>query len=306
MLSTAPIKASLAPRRLLLVDGDVLAFIAAAAVQGKLTDEAGWVTPIANEGEGEVAMRNMIYSLQQGLKGECIAIYISDPKSNWRHSVDPSYKSNRTGDKPLLLDFLKQYLVKTYGATFWPGLEADDVLGIQMTDPNDHGMERVMVGRDKDFASIPGLHHQIKKDVDAKGKPVTRTVTQWQADRFHLIQALAGDAVDGYPGCPNVGMVRAAEVIDTPMRLTPTEGVVTRGPNKGNTVVRWIGEPTQDHWVAIVSQYRKALGLGYAEAEEIALVQARLARILRYGEYNRDTEEVTLWTPAHLHRSTSL
>ena len=124
-----------------------------------------------------------------------------------------------------------------------------------------------------------------------------REVTQWEADRFHLIQTLAGDATDGFYGCPGLGMTRAATIIDNPVRLVPQDGVKTRGVNKGDVVTRWMAEPTSDYWACIVSHYRKA-GLGEPEA----LVTARLARILRHGEYDRETEVVTLWTPEMLRR----
>ena len=112
-----------------------------------------------------------------------------------------------------------------------------------------------------------------------------------------MIQALAGDAIDGFAGCPGIGMKRAAEIIDNPTRLVPQEGVKTRGVNKGEAVTRWMAEPTRDYWACIVSHYHKA-GL----TEEDALKTARLARILRHGEYNPETEELRLWTPDSLPR----
>lgn len=291
-------KPNLRPKTHLLIDGDVVAFIAAAAVQANFKDDFGWVQPIANVATGEAVVENMLYSFQTGFEADSFEVILSDPKDNWRRTVDPSYKSNRTGPRPLILGELKDYLVKKHGAYFWPGLEADDVLGVLMTDVNlvceAHGKtRRICVGRDKDFNSIPGLHHTIKKDVDvASGKLLVREVSQWEADRFHLIQTLAGDRVDGYAGCPGIGMERAAQIIDNPVRLVPKDGVKTRGVNKGESVTRWMAEPTTDYWACIVSQYRKA-GL----TEEDALVTARLARILRYGEYDPKTEELTLWTP---------
>lgn len=295
---------------ILLIDGDVLAFISAAAAQGKLIDpESGWASPVANALEGETILENMLFALRTELHGDSIEVYLSDPTDNWRTLVDPSYKKNREGlERPLLLDHLKGYLRERHGATHWPGLEADDVLGILATFPGDiehpenpapdSAARKIVVGRDKDFNSIPGLHHTIKKDIDPKTKRmVTREVSQWEGDRFHLIQTLAGDRVDGYAGCPGIGMVRAALIIDRPVLLVPREGVKTRGVNKGEAVTRWMAEPTTDHWACIVSHYRKA-GLG----EEDALRNARLARILRYGEYDRETEEVTLWAPEMMRR----
>ena len=80
------------------------------------------------------------------------------------------------------------------------------------------------------------------------------------ADRNHLIQTLTGDSVDGYKGCPGVGPVRAERIL--------VDGT----------------------WEEVVGAYEK-VGL----TEEDALVQARVARILREGEYEEG--KVILWTP---------
>lgn len=313
----------------LLIDGDIIAFVAAAAAQAVFVDEAGWTMPMANQTQGEVIAENMLWSLKAGLMADSFEIILSDTTSNWRHSVDATYKTNRVGERPLLLGHLKSYLKEKYNATTWAGLEADDVLGILATQPREHrqqtedgetvGGDRswgnggasispdtrvIVVGRDKDFKSIPGLHHSWKQDVDADGNMLVREVSQWQADRFHLIQSLSGDHVDGFSGCPGIGMDRAASIIDSPTRLVPSVGVKTRGVNKGEAVTRWVGEPTQDYWACIVSHYQKAMttpmhkgSCEWAYAEQAALTTARLARILRHGEYDKETETVHLWEP---------
>ena len=48
----------------------------------------------------------------------------------------------------------------------------------------------------------------------------------------------------------------------------------------------------RDMWSAVVSTF-EAKGLTHADA----LLQARLARILRREDYDRETGEITLWTP---------
>lgn len=308
------------PKTHLLIDGDVIAFTAASAAQEVIMDVFGYARPFAYSKTGEAVVENMLGNLKANLGADSFQVVLSDPKANWRKQVDPTYKTNRVGDRPLLLDYLKDYLRQEHDAFHWDSLEADDVLGILMTDPSRLGYcdlrERVChgglpadgdpcphcnsrlicVGRDKDFKSIPGLHHMLR-DNDPQGKPIVREVTQWAGDRFHMIQTLAGDAVDGYAGCAGIGMKRAAEIIDNPVRLVPQPGVKTRGVNKGEGVTRWIAEPTRDYWVAIVSQYLKA-----GMTEDDALRTARLARILRYGEYNPETEELILWTPDMLPR----
>lgn len=284
--------------------------MAASAVNHHIEDDFGYIWPFACKAEGEHVVRNILQGLKVNLNADSFEVVLSDPKENWRHLVDPSYKTNRKDSvRPLLLGYLKQFLTDTFGAYWWPGLEADDVLGIKMTDKrqacrlcidSDKCAEceaggdwphtrLILVGRDKDFNSIPGFHHAIKQDMPG----VVREVSQWEADRFHMVQALAGDMTDGYPGCPGIGMTSAEKIIDNPMRLVPQEGVKTRGKNKGESVTRWMSEPTRDYWACIVSHYRKA---GLTEAD--ALKTARLARILRYGEYDQETEEVTLWTPS--------
>jgi DNA polymerase-1 len=301
----------------LLIDGDVIAFSAAAAVQRNYMDDFGYMWPFASAVEGEAVVENMLWGLKVGLKGKdevrmpTSEVYLSDPKENWRTSVDPTYKTNRVGVRPMLLDHLKQYLRDKHGAVHWEGLEADDTLSILMTTPRTHleempsliagveGSDRprrvICVGRDKDFKTIPGLHHSIRMDVSASGGMLVREVSKAEADRFHLMQALAGDRTDGFDGCPGIGLDRAEKIIANPVRLVPEAGVKTRGKDKGGAVTRWFSEPTNDYWACIVSHYRKQ-GL----TEKHALITARLARLLRYGEY--DNGAVTLWTPEVLQR----
>lgn len=281
-----------APELTLLVDGDVVAFICAAACQHVEVDIHGFIRPFAQVVEGEAAVDNTLHFLMDRLGATHMRVFLTDPESNWRHGVDPNYKAVRKDlVRPLLLARLKDYLRVRYGAEHWAGLEADDVLGILATHPTAVPGDKIVVGRDKDFKTIPGKHHTLR-DLDENGEPIVRTVTLAEADAFHMTQALAGDRVDGYAGCPGIGMERAARIVANPEVLTPEEGVVTRGPRKGERTTKWVATPTDDVWAAIVSQYRKA-GLG----EKDALRTARLARILRASDYDLQTARITLWTP---------
>jgi DNA polymerase-1 len=89
------------------------------------------------------------------------------------------------------------------------------------------------------------------------------TITEEEADYQFYYQTLVGDTTDNYKGCPSVGAVKAKKILE------------------GNCT-----------WEAVVNTF-KAQGL----SEEVALENARLARILRDGEYNRETGEVKLWSP---------
>lgn len=86
-------------------------------------------------------------------------------------------------------------------------------------------------------------------------------VSAKEANRKFLEQCLTGDAVDNYKGCPGIGPKAAAKILD--------------------------GECS---WRQVVDTY-KSKGL----SEEVALENARLARILRKGEYDIIKGEVKLW-----------
>lgn len=90
------------------------------------------------------------------------------------------------------------------------------------------------------------------------------TVTEEEGDLWFWTQVITGDPVDGYKGIPGVGAVGAHKILSK----------------------------AEDPWQAILEGYLKA-GL----TEDDAIRNARLARILRPGEYNHDTLYPFLWTP---------
>lgn len=278
--------------RTLLIDGDTLAYIAASAAQHTMEDDQGFVQPFANVNEGMALVDNLILGWMRELKAHFMQVYLSDPEANWRMELMPDYKSNRDRSsqaRPLLLARLKEYLRKQYDATHWASLEADDTLGILMTTQDLFPGEVILVGKDKDFKTIPGLHYQIGSDK----RGTIREVTEESADFFHMVQSLAGDRIDGYPGCPGIGMKRAMTILADPVILEPEHGVVTRGVRKGQTTTKWMPKPAHGNlWMCIVTHYMKE-GL----TERDALLTARMAHILRYEDYDRDTGAVTLWVP---------
>ena len=91
------------------------------------------------------------------------------------------------------------------------------------------------------------------------------TVTKQEGSKWHLVQTLAGDQTDGYAGAPGIGVKRAEILFD----------------KHGYT------------WETVVKAFAEK-GLG----ENIALQNARLARILTVDDYDFDTKQPILWTPA--------
>ena len=87
-------------------------------------------------------------------------------------------------------------------------------------------------------------------------------VDQEEADYWFLYQTLIGDSTDNYKGCPTVGAKTADKLLQ----------------ENGAT------------WQTVVDAFADK-GFG----EEVAIENARLARILRDGEYDFKTKEVSLW-----------
>ena len=73
-----------------------------------------------------------------------------------------------------------------------------------------------------------------------------------------------GDTVDNYKGCPKVGAVTAEKILNEA---------------KG-----------EDLWQTVVNKYLKA-----GMTEEDAILNARMARILRKDEYDLVTHKIKLW-----------
>jgi hypothetical protein len=284
------------PKPTLLVDGDIFAYRAAQAAQKDVTyPEDGLVFRWAWQVEGEAILDEMLEKLRKLFDPDVMVIYLTEitPMApNWRSGLLPDYKANRRYmDRPQLLPHLRGYMRDKWGASSVPGLEADDLLGMHATTPREGDGARIIVTIDKDLRCIPGLLH-IWGQYQADGSPVVETVTPDAAEKWHMAQTLAGDRVDNYGGCPGLGITRALRLMEAPVVLNPENGIVTRGPRKGERTTKWMPQPTTDLWACVVSHYVKE-GLG----EEEALTQARVSHILRDGDYDWTTGKVSFWEP---------
>jgi 5'-3' exonuclease len=283
--------------RTALLDGDTLIYQAAAANEYEAQWSEWMWTLHARLDAAIEQLDDTIKGIVEGLQAGAVVVALSD-KENWRKRVMPSYKSNRASKrKPVIYEPLREYVGGKYKTYVKDGLEGDDVLGILATHPLLIKGEKIVVSIDKDMATIPGLHLNDKKAREQMTEGQTyadfiRTVTPEEADRFHLIQTLAGDATDGYPGCPGIGVVRAAALLDEGKVLEPREHVMSRGPRKGEKEIRW--EPGREGtpWEIVVSAYASQ-GL----SEEVALTSARVARIARGRDYSFKKGEIELWQP---------
>jgi DNA polymerase-1 len=289
-------------KKLLLIDGDEMLFKATAAVEHEtkwnvVLGEVDWREPpihvlTSHPGKAQEVFIEMMERFFERFETRehflCFSTthdfnFEQDKQKNFRFDVDPTYKNNRANSrKPLCYALLRGWVEEKYNCKNFVGLEADDVMGVLATMPM-KDTQRIIISQDKDMQTIP-------TQVWRKGDLVT--VTEEEADKFHLMQTLAGDITDGYPGCPGVGMVTAEAFVNEPYIAVPYEHTMVRGKRKGEVETRWKEETTTDLWAGVVSLYAKA---GLTEAD--ALRQARLARILRWSDWDNKKKEPILWTP---------
>jgi len=240
----------------LLIDGDIIAYKAAAAAEKPINWGDGLWTLHAWEEDVKQIIDEFIQTLFNQAEFDGYEVALSS-HLNFRKEINFSYKANRSGTrKPMLLGFARDYIMGNHEGTIYHNLEADDVLGILGSDED---KDYVIWSLDKDLMTVPG-DHLIGEDIIH--------ITEFEADYTFFTQVLTGDSTDNYGGCPTIGPVSAEKIL----KKADKDGVPI--------------------WDAIVAAYEK-----HGHNEEYALLQARMAYILRKDSYNEITGEVKLWTP---------
>ena len=259
--------------RTVIIDGDVLVYKVAEAVSESFEvtteeDDEYIYRNIGYAPKAQAAERveQMIDRICKDTKSTEAVICLSDRDNNFRKQLNPSYKGNRKAIKPILNDYLRQYLQDSgYKVYVKDGLEADDTIGILATSTKIIKGDKVVWSLDKDFKTIPCKFHRAAPN----GKDKSEVITQEAADWWFMYQTLIGDRVDGYEGCKGIGDKTARKILGE------------------------IGEnPIYVMWQSVVDAYKSK---GYTE--EDALRNARMARILRAEDYDFKNKEVKLWKP---------
>jgi DNA polymerase-1 len=266
-----------------------MAYRAAAANQTSHDWGDGLVSTETDIEAAKVKLREQIDLWMSETDADDFVICLSDDFHNFRKDIDPTYKASRaTVERPELLYKLKDWLAERFPHDRRRTLEADDVMGILATEP--HQGTRIIVSQDKDMRTIPGYLYRPFEE-----KPEIEFITEDEADHYHLYQTLTGDAVDCYPGCPGVGKMKAEAALRSLIGVMPVHREITRGPRKGTIVTEYEPAEMDNPWDVVVSLFLKA-GL----TAQDALVQARLARILRASDF--DGKRPILWNPEPVSR----
>jgi DNA polymerase-1 len=124
--------------------------------------------------------------------------------------------------------------------------------------------EPVVVSIDKDMRSVPGLVYSPMKADEG-----IMEITESAADRAHFYQTLIGDPVDGYTGCPGVGPIKANKILDQCQHAS-------------------LGA----QWAFVEGAF-----MSRGMTPKYALTQARVARILRWSDWDATKRDLTLWSP---------
>lgn len=240
---------------ILLIDADITAYQAAVRAEEEIQWEEDIWTIHSDLAVAKESMIHNINKYREELKVDEYKLCFSDSE-NFRKSLNPQYKGNRKGRKPVGYKPLKEWAMESHPSFSKPTLEADDCLGILATKFKD----TIIVSMDKDLLQIPGKFYRI--GVDGTGELLE--ITEKQGTEFFLTQCLTGDVTDGYAGCPGIGPVKA-------------EGLFKKHGYA---------------WKTVEDAYIKA-GL----TAEHALLNARMARILRADDWDFKLDKMILWKP---------
>jgi 5'-3' exonuclease len=177
-----------------LIDGDILCY------------RIGFAT---NEESEDVAIRTMASFLEDMLMHDLDCnewITYLTGRSNFRHeiAVTEPYKGNRTKEKPIHIDLLRDYLVTAWNGVVSNGNEADDEIAIAATS---YGDESIIVSLDKDFDQVQGWHYNFVKKNKYYIKPDEGLLN------FYC-QFLVGDRIDNIVGVHGIGPVKAKKLLE--------------------------------------------------------------------------------------------
>lgn len=196
----------------LLFDGDVICYRAGFAAEHRIVEidpeDGGKITRIEVE-----PLENALQNVKEIVE-TCLTmigtndyhIYLTG-KNNFRKEVATirEYKANRKNARyPIHLDDIKEYLIKNHPTSVSDGQEADDDLGIALTELGEAG---IVVSNDKDLLMVPGKHYVFTRD--------EKVVVSEESGRRHFwTQVLTGDSTDNIMGCPMIGPKKAEKALD--------------------------------------------------------------------------------------------
>lgn len=176
-----------------LIDGDILTY------------RIGFSCNDESFGIARHRLGDTIQTICEELNTEEFELFITG-KTNFRndYAVTEPYKGNRSGDKPVHYDALREYMLEI-GGVLVEGQEADDAIAIRATQIG--GKEFCIVSIDKDFDQVRGWHYNfVKKQM--------YYISNMQGLLNFYMQFLTGDRIDNIIGVKGIGAVRAKKLLE--------------------------------------------------------------------------------------------
>ena len=246
----------------LLIDADYLIYSSCCACEHDIRFDVHNHNLIMDERE---AMSMIDFKLKhyqnildtEGYKGSSDVVMCFTDYPTFRHEIFTEYKINRISKRKPLGLGAVIKEVKNN----YESVSYPNLEGddvLGLLSTNNKYDNPVIVSVDKDMKTIPGL---------LLAGDTLELITRTQADKNFMAMTIAGDATDGVPGIKGLGMVSATKILDSAKDLSSM-------------------------WDLVVKTYDKK-GNGISDA----ILNARLVRILREGDYDYDTGEVKLWNP---------
>lgn len=244
-----------------LIDADSIIYKYASINQDVIEWEPDVTSVFFNIRDAKIGISRHIDEILENT-GCTEALLVLSPSTNFRYDVLSTYKWNRKkpSTKLELLMPLKRWVYETFNVHVPCYVEADDFcVWLTMFEPT----KWVICHIDKDLDQAPGKHYNYSKQKNYY-------ISEQEAEYKFYEQVLVGDTSDGYKGCPNIGKVRCARILD---------------PDSAH-----LGEQ-RTTWELIVDTYASK-GLTH----EDALQQARVARMLTPNEWD-GADNIELWSP---------
>ena len=236
----------------LLIDADYIVYKCCAAAETEVDFGNDVILVTSNFSDAYKATLGELTKIRDKFGSFSDLVLFFSDTTNFRKKILPEYKGHRNRKKPCGYKRVQNALKMEYRVITMPTLEADDALGIFATKYPGN----MIVSPDKDMKQIPGRLYNLDEEF---------TITKEAGAKWHLIQTLAGDQTDGYPGVPGIGVKRAEA-------LFKKEGY---------------------SWKTVVGAFYDK---GFTELTAIA--NARLARILTVDDYDFDKQQPVLWSPS--------
>ena len=236
----------------LLIDADYIVYKSCAAAETEVDFGDDVILVTSNFSDAYKATIGELTRIKDKFGSFADLVLFFSDTVNFRKKILPEYKGHRNRKKPCGYKRVQEALKNEYRVIKMPTLEADDALGIFATKHPGN----IIVSPDKDMKQIPGELYNLDEKF---------TITKEAGAKWHLIQTLAGDQTDGYPGVPGIGVKRAEALF-----------------NKEGYSWKTVKQAFEDK--------------GYTAL--MAITNARLARILTVDDYDFEKKKPKLWNPS--------